>query len=567
MNLKKILAMLLALCLLISLFAACGGSGDSESSNTSSDASTASDTGSTAEEGGEDAGTEPEELTLPLCEEKEELEVWSLYDGTLVSDLNDIEGVKKMEELTNVHINWIPISQEEGSEKMGIMLSSSSYPDIVYPASYVYPGGVEKGIEDGVIYPDHDSLIRKYMPNYMKYISMSEEAKKEAASDDGKMKTLKVIVGKDGTAESEGTYMGLAYRKDLLDGLNIEQPTTIAQWHDALVTAKQSGIEYPLMLDTDGSSPLTLSFGVVSTTASGKDYLQIEDGKVTSGVLTEGYKEYLDTMRQWYSEGLINPNFTSFNYYLDTPSSVENNECLLYSIILSAFTGSGYSQMHMINNADAFLEPITAPLLNEGDEPVQCAERIIAKDSIFITTSCEKPELAAKWLDFQYSEEGERLNWYGIEGTTYELDSEGIPQFTDMVLSDPNGVSAGDVLQKYCLNWGNCWLGKHNTSAGEKVSNAAAGGETQAAKAVDIWSSPAVNLSTPARSWTTTSEEGDEVNTKLTAITTLIQEHSINYIIGEDNTSYEDFREQLIQYGYQDIIDIYQAVYDRYMAR
>lgn len=515
MNSQKIIALLLALCMMVSIFAACG-SGDDGSSGISSATSSASgessdETSSTAEE---DNAT-PQELTLPLCEETEELEVWCCYSGTLVTDLNEIEGIKKMEELTNVHINWIPISQEEGSEKMGIMLSSSSYPDIVYPASFAYPGGVEKGIEDGVIYPDHDSLIRQYMPNYMKYLSTSEEAKKEATADDGKMKTLKAIVGKDGTAESEGTYMGLAYRKDLLDGLKIEQPTTIAQWHDALVAAKQSGIEYPLMLDTDGSSPLTLSFGVVSTTATTKDYLQIEDGKVTSGVLTDGYKDYLDTMRQWYSEGLINPNFTSFNYYLDTPGSVENNECLLYSIVLSAFSGNGYSQMHMINNADAYLGPITAPLLNEGDEPVQCAERIIAKDSIFITTSCENPELAAKWLDFQYSEQGELLNWYGIEGETYELDDQGIPQFTDTVLNDPNGTSPGDVLQKYCLNWGNCWLGKHNTSSGEKISNAAAGGETQAANAVEIWSSPAINLSTPARSWTTTVEEGDEVNTKL----------------------------------------------------
>ena len=82
-----------------------------------------------------------------------------------------------------------------------------------------------------------------------------------------------------------------------------------------------------------------------------------------------------------------------------------------------------------------YLQPIVAPLLNSGDTPIQSASRIIAKDPIYITTACKNPELAAKWLDFQYSEQGQLLNWYGIEGETYTLDADGKPQFTDMVLN------------------------------------------------------------------------------------------------------------------------------------
>ena len=40
------------------------------------------------------------------------------------------------------------------------------------------------------IYPDHDTLIRTYMPNYMAYLESSDEARKEATSDNGKMQDV-----------------------------------------------------------------------------------------------------------------------------------------------------------------------------------------------------------------------------------------------------------------------------------------------------------------------------------------------------------------------------------------
>ncbi len=511
------------------------------------------------------AGNAEGGLPLPLSEKKEELTVWLVYSGSVMSDLNEIEGVKRMEELTNVHINWIPINQMELGDKLGILLSSGNYPDIVYPGSQPFPGGYEKGIADGVVYPDHDTLIRDYMPNYMNYLNGNETAKREATSDSGRMIVVKNVVGGDFTTESEGTYQGLAYRKDILDKLSIPEPVTVEDWHQALLKCKESGIEHPFMLHTNGGSFLTLSYGAV--TVATEDYLQLDGDKVVSGVLSDGYGDYLKTMRQWYSEGLIDPNFTSYNFFLDTPGSIQNNQHVLYSQILSAFTGNNYFRMHMTDNEAEFLQPIAAPKLKAEDEPIQQGERIIAKDSIFITTSCKNPELAAKWLDFQYSKEGEMLNWYGIEGVTYTVDEQGVPQFTDMVLHNEKKLPPNEVLQKYALNWGECWLGKHNTVASEKVSTAAAGGTNQQIEAVKTWSAPAVNVATPTRSWSPTDEEGSEISINLTAAATLIQEYSINYIIGQDDTSFDDFRAQLLQYGYQDVIDIYQKVYNRYLNR
>ncbi len=540
---KKVLAMILALVLCLGLLAGCTNKGGDNTG------------------GGNTGGDAITELTLPLTTEKAELSVWLAYSGTVMADVNEIAGVKKAEELTGVHINWIPVEQQQTSEKFGIILSSGEYPDIIDHNNY--PGGVQKGIADGVIRDDMEALIDKYMPNYKKYLESNELARKQATMDSGKKEIVRIIVGEDFDCKPEGTYQGLAYRKDLLEGLGISEPKTVEEWHQALLKAKESGINTPFVLHQNGGSHLSLSWGVESLMSP---YIQVDGDKILGSALQDGFGEYLDTMRQWYSEGLIDPNFTSFNYYISTPGSVENNEHLLYSFLLSAFSGNNYYSMHMVNNESEFLQPIVAPAVNEGDKPVQSGDRIAAKDFIVITTACKNPELAAKWIDFWFSEEGELLNWYGIEGESYTM-VDGKPQFTDKVLNDPNGTPPSTVLEKYCLGWGSAWLGKHNTVASEKVATAAAGGTNQQKEAVDIWSSPEKNIFVSKSSIILTEEESDSINSKITAVQTMIEEHMINYIIGEDATSFEDFKAQLIQYGYQDIIDTYQKALDRYNKR
>lgn len=550
---KKMTAGILAAVLAMSMLVGCGGD---DKQSTSNDGNT-----STADNGSQSGDGAISELTLPLSEEKQELSVWLVYSGTIMSDLNEIAGIKKMEELTNVHINWTPVNQDELQDKYGTLVASGNYPDIIYAGSIEYPGGFETGVADGVIYDDMDTLIRNYMPNYMALIESSDEARREATADSGKMVICKNIVGTDDAAQSEGTYMGLAYRADILEDLGLDVPTTIDEWHDALKAAKDAGVETPFVLDQNGGSFIALSWGVSTTSMN---YLQLDGDKVVMSQALDGYGDYLETMRQWYSEGLINPNFSTFNYYLDTPTSVEAGDTLLYSMILSSFTGNNYYNYHMCTVDDEYLQPIVAPLLNSGDTPIQSASRIIAKDPIYITTACKNPELAAKWLDFQYSEQGQLLNWYGIEGETYTLDADGKPQFTDMVLNGEKAAS--DILQEYALNWGNCWLGKHNTDAGAKVSAAASGENDQAAEAVDIWSEPETNVYLPT-SITLTDDESMEVTNTLTALKTMIDEYTINYIVGQDVESFADFQAELEANGLQTVLDVYQAAYDRYLAR
>ena len=567
---KKIIALVLSIGLILGLCTSCGGSDKGSATKNTEKTQAVGDTkaestgdgtteGATALQGTE--GNKAGELSLPLCEEMQELSVWLVYTGKEISDLNEIKGIQKMEEMTNVHVNWIPVGLQEIQEKFTLLLGSGSYPDIIYPASFAYPGGIEKGIEDGV-FVDAEELIKNHMPNYLKCLEINEEARKEATSDDGKLLAPRIIVSTDTSIEGEGTYQGLAYRKDILDAMGLDVPTTIGEWHDVLVKCKEAGMEKPFSLSKVGASELSLAWGV--NTLTPPNYLQLEGNKVVFGPALDGFGGYLETMRQWYAEGLIDPNFTSgsiletFDY-----GPIENNETMLFTMI-SMFCGKSTYEMKYVTNEDVFIQPIQNPVLNEGDAPIQNGRRIVAKDPLYITTACKDPELAAKWLDFQFSDEGMLLNWYGIEGESYVIGDDGTPQFTDEILNNPDGLPANSALPKYALNAGGCWLGRHNISSGIKLKGMSDVNYQQVA--TDIWSEPEKNINL-TESISLTAEEGSELNPLITAITTLVQEYTVNYIIGADNRTYEEFRDTLYDYGLQTCLDIYQAAYERYMNR
>lgn len=557
---KKLLATMLTLCMLAATLTGCGGNTDpSSSSQTSSPASgeSSSETVETRDVGG---------LTLPLTEEKKELSVFAIYMNNVYSDPNDLPGIQELENRTNVHINWSTATMQEMGEKYPILLSSGDLPDILYPGSNSYPGGIAKGVEDGVII-DMDPIIRENMPNYMAILESNEEARREATSDEGKLDSVRIMVSTDTTIEPEGTYLGLAFRKDIFDTMGMELPETVDQWEEVLKACKDAGMTAAFYPSSNGGSNLSLAYGV--STNAVDNYLQLEGDTVVSSAMQDGFGEYLEKMRSWYEQGLIYPNFTSGAPMMTNDySTLETDQTMLYNEWLTSFCGDTLVNNKIISNQSVYLQPISNPVENVGDEPIECFRQIIAKDPIFITTACEDPVLAAKWLDYWWSEEGSNLAFYGIEGVTYEIGEDGTPQYTDLIANNPDGMIPGDAIKNYafCANGGS-WMGRHNVEAGSKLSALSLAGSTDvASEATEIFSSPETNIWI-SESISFTDDEGVELSSLQTAVNTMIEEYMVNYITGTDTTSFDDFRNNLQQYGVERICEIYQAAYDRYLAR
>ena len=87
----------------------------------------------------------------------------------------------------------------------------------------------------------------------------------------------------------------------------MEPPETIDEWTAVLTAFKeQLGIKYPLtLLNSDHAQLMVAS----AYNVTGANNFYLEGDTVKYGPLEPGYEQYLKTMNEWYSKGLIDPDF------------------------------------------------------------------------------------------------------------------------------------------------------------------------------------------------------------------------------------------------------------------
>ena len=246
-----------------------------------------------------------ETWSWPLSEQRE-LSFWLVWSSEYKNDPNEIIAVQKAEEATNVHIKYITVNSAEAQEKFGLLMASGDYPDILRGAENYYTGGLTKAVEDSVTY-DLTEAVPLYMPHYQTLRTSIPSLEKDTLTDDGKMVACYTIASKNGEISGELPWNGLALRQDWLEEQNLEVPTTIDDWHEVLTVFKEKyQCEAPLMIGSanayDYCNNFLSAYGVLGA------FYQV-DNVVHYGPLEDGYRQWVELFRQWYAEGLIDPNF------------------------------------------------------------------------------------------------------------------------------------------------------------------------------------------------------------------------------------------------------------------
>lgn len=563
---KKVLSLLLVTTTAFASITACGGrdsAGNADSA--SSPAQGGENTESAAGNGGTEDGKAGDGFTLPISEEKIEITVLCPFFSQYIEDPNEIKGVQAMEERTNIHVNWMCYDTSQMVEKWSQILASGDLPDVMFPAgTNVYPGRYLQGIEDGVMFDINEHP--EWFPNYFSLLDASVEGKKQATSDDGIIHAVKVIRGTDTEIVGPGAIVGPAIRQDILEELGLDTPETIEELHDALVKARDElGMTAPLQIETDAGGCISLAWGVMTGPFAGYYYYDPDTQKVSYTGLSDGLYEYLDTMKEWYAEGLIDKNFTSPGaLWTGDYSSFENDDTLFYTNWSYANMGTYLQDNDMITNEDCYLQAIPGFILNEGDEMVHGNANTIINQDIYINADSEHLEAVSRWVDYQFSREGINFRYYGIEGESYTVSENGEIQFTDQILNNPDGLSVSDALYQYAMR---TYLGFQNDGADARVALAASSSDRDImTESQRIWTSPAKSIALPA-GVEMTAEEMEIYNTYNTALTTMLQEYMTKYVLGQEVPSKEEFKQQLIDNGVNEVLEVEQAAVDRYNNR
>ncbi len=477
--------------------------------------------------------------------EEEELTVWTMTGNG--NDLNTLPGVLEMEQRTGIKVNYQFVDSSEAATKFSLLIAKGEIPDIVYLSlTGGYPGGMEQAIEDG-IFLDTTELIAEYMPNYQDMLRNHEEIRKGVQTDSGKV-LIYSISGDDNGPAAEEEWMGLFLRGDWLEALELPLPETLDDWHTVLTCFRDfCGAESPLLLKKNGM----FTCGAFVTAFDIQPGFYLEGDTIKYGPSEPGYLAYLKRMADWYQEGLIDANFMTNGFGLSAPA-----ELLLNGVIGAGEISWTFTQDYFDG---VYVTAVKNPVQNRGDTPY--GEKLkdgIVNSLIGISATCQKPELAAAWLDYQYSREGMELNFYGIEGESFERLADGGYALTEAILKAPEG--AEEALKRYARGNG---IGWYNWKVLEKLSPQL----EQLVASKQTWAANDYSRCLPH----TIDFEGssDDASYQIVnALSALVTEKTIGYIIGREGfETYDSFQELLKEYGLEQALRWYQTQYDCYQSR
>ncbi|MDB5083291.1 MAG: transporter substrate-binding protein, partial [Bacilli bacterium] len=373
---------------------------------------------------------------------------WEIGSNNLTSfsSYDQVPFYQKWQTNTGVKMSYtIPAAGSNGPQSLSIMLASGNLPDMMSYTWLTYPGGPAKAIKDGYIARLND-LIDKDAPNLKTYLKAHPDVDKMLKTDNGDYYVFPFIRG-DAKLQS---YWGPVIRKDWLDQLNLQVPVTIDDWHTVLTAFKnQKGAAAPITFKLDGTGKPGFDTynAAVFVSAFGTAYGMFVDnnGKVQFGPEQPQFKQFLTTFHQWFTEGLIDKDFATVDQKTQDADMTNGKSGATLGTAggnMGSWTPAGKK-----SDPKYDLVPAPYPVLKKGDKPMlgQLDPIYSASNAVAIAGTSNNKDLAAKVLDYGYSDAGRMFFNFGTEGVSYNM-VNGYPTYSDLIMKNPQNLSPAQAM-------------------------------------------------------------------------------------------------------------------------
>jgi len=556
-KMRKSGMVLLALSICLASAAGCSSPSSSAPSNSASPKPTNSSSASTPA-GSSSEVPEPEEFSYPMKGNPTLTYFGKLHAKVSkdYSSYSDLDVVKWWFEQTGVSLEFETPPSGMEKEQFNILLASGDYPDLLNYNLVEEPGGTQKLHDDGVLIDMTDDM-QKYMPNLLAYYKANPQMERQVKDDNGRFFVIPFLKGGGVLLATTGPII----RQDILEQLNIAPPQTISEWDAALKTMKEA---YPDTYPVTGrfvknGGELRSLFQPAYGVGRGNWYVDTA-GKVHFAPQEDGYRDFLKQLNEWYNKGYLDANFATLDQ-----QSVDNNMSSGKSF---ASFGAGSSGLGAYMNANKDnpsyqLMGVKVPTMNPGEKAKYITEfEFGGNPQLGITTACKNVEAAMRLYDFGFSEEGyRRFNW-GEEGVSYTMEN-GKPQYTDLILHNPDGKSVDTILANYAMTAikGPAMLVQDPDYMLQYYNM------PQQQQAMEAWTDKDYEFRAfPTVSYT--SEESQRLTAIQADLETYVEQMSMKFIIGSESfDNWDTFVGTCSSMDVEDAIKIQQDAIDRYNAR
>ena len=178
-----------------------------------------------------------------------------------------------------------------------------------------------------------------------------------------------------------------------------------------------------------------------------------------------------------------------------------------------------------------------------------------------VSATTEHLEEVMKLLDFCYSEEGNVLLNWGIEGESYVVNEDGSRSFTDYVNHNPDGLAMAQAVTHYAYPSSDAPV--VNDYNARKLINYALPQQDAASK---IWADCDYAMLLPVLM--PTAEDSSRMAELLNEINTYIDEMETKFVMGRESfDNYDAFVQTIYNMGVEELIEIEQRTYDAYLQK
>lgn len=332
----------------------------------------------------------------PIVDEKITLKVMlAIRDTDNIVDPEEIPALQRLEELTNIDLEWEVIKATNWSTELNLMFASGDYPDIIL-STHCTVDYEEYGVNQQILIP-LDELIEKYLPSYTERIAMEElDPTRNLIASDGKQYAVGYMNNSDYLINTH-FYINQNY----LDALNLEAPKTVEELTDVLRAFKTQdpngngeADEIPMTTGIyKGASGIAYFLQLFGLPLHESTWLYIDDNKqVHLSAYEDGFRECMEWMHQCYEEGLLDVEVLSQDIKTVGTKTTSGlaGFCVLYR--------------NMDTFADAETEPYS--LWVPDDENVVFHRKLnLAKAGAYITVANEYPEATMRLFEAMLDKE------------------------------------------------------------------------------------------------------------------------------------------------------------------
>lgn len=343
-------------------------------------------------------------------------------DIPLKDDILTLNWIRKN---MNVDIHILAVPDSDYGTKLSTMAGTNTLPDVAEMDASTIKTAASSGMLLNL------SEYESSMPDYLALMEGEDRAVNTATYKyEGDLYGFQIL---------EDYRIGIAplpvIRMDLLEKYDIQTPTSWEELYDAMLVLKEKDPEHYIFSTRNGIKYLigNLAYsmgagGYGATQSEYPVYYEPAEDRYIYGPGKAEFKNVITYLANAYRDGLLHPDYNIMDRTMMT--SYLTSGTLSLVIDNTTFSNS-YNEALRELEPDAYFDMLD-PLSYGGKEARQVTFSKDWDQFSAISAKAKRGEDIVKFFNWLYTQEGELLSNYGVEGETYEW-VEGEPQLLDAV--------------------------------------------------------------------------------------------------------------------------------------